>query len=139
MRSLALGIGGSPLLWNDLIRLLSLARGRLFSAIDQIGNAMFDCCARSLRRSPPNERLLSKSDRFSFRLAYYITAPFGVEPHQAVDQTDGHDIELVHPRREPKNSRVAAPAQFVLIRDEDENFRALRQIRQKFGAVLGDP
>src|SRR5215472_18021346 len=105
MRSLGLGIGGSPLLCNDLIPLSPLARGRLYSAIDQIGNAMFDCCARSLRRSPLNERLLSKSDRFSFRLAHYITAPFGLEPHQAADQAVGHDLELVHPRREPKNSR----------------------------------
>src|SRR5262245_13630944 len=96
MRSLALGIGGLPLLCNNLMRLIPMARGRLFSAINQIGNAMFDCCARSLRRSPPNERLLSKSDGFSFRLVYYITAPLGVEPHEAVDQAVRHDVELVH-------------------------------------------
>src|SRR4030095_399724 len=94
MRSLALGIGGVPLLCNDLIRLSPLARGWLFSAIDQIGNALFDCCARSLRRSPPNERLLSKSDRFSFRLADYITASFGVE-------TQKWDGLFSAPRRAP--------------------------------------
>src|SRR5262245_8930555 len=96
MRSLALGIGGLPLLCNDLMRLLPLARVRLFSEINQIGNALFDCCARSLRRSPPKERLLSKSEWFSFRPVYYITAPFGVEPHEAVDQAVRHDVELVH-------------------------------------------
>lgn len=55
--------------------------------------------------------LLSKSDRFPLGLAYCITAPFGVEPHQAVDQA------------------VC----------EGGNFCALRQIRQKLGIVIGDP
>jgi hypothetical protein len=72
MWSLALGIGGSPLLGNDLIRRFPLEKGRLFPMIYQIENSLFNCCASILRHFIFADVETSNSNAQAIKTAVFI-------------------------------------------------------------------